>query len=588
MNHAHNNNSNHNESHLSKSTPFVVPVTKKNLEMHINSNVSSASTSTIADAIPLPPQLQSKKIIKSPSIISSSSSIMMRRKQQQQQKQFNHENDDVISLRSGTASSIGARPSNKRKRLNHNNNGSVTGFKLIKGYRDEDDDYQGPGEGGGGGVYNDDEPYDDDMIDSVSTIMSETERNEYYKAAYEKYKQAELKDKNKANVGVINCKKEELLIKQNSNPKTMAIVLDHRNVDDLSPLSHIMTIGRKGSGKTSWNLTYLEMLVRKGLRRIIAFSATEKNNQVYETFGVPVEYIYYEYREDIVSEILWLQGKVIEKLKRKYNVTNIEALSDVILIRYVVVLVFDDLSFDAKTMNASKILREIACNGRHHLCFIDYLSQRWTDTPCAWRNQMDYFTIKEANGSELPNLYKNTFAYFNSTEQLQKAVLEYTDENKLLCCDGKSRSRDMKKMYFYTSYPYHKDIQYGPVQLDYGTWDSIKSELAKEFKRIQSNSKSLDVYNKIPQIGTYEVECDQTGNEDQNYDYEPNDRISSSSSQNGSRKRDRNNYENLIQAKAIQKAEGYGAATNVQQKLNVQQSRFSVIPPPPMRKLKTE
>uniref|UniRef100_A0A6C0AD95 Packaging ATPase n=1 Tax=viral metagenome TaxID=1070528 RepID=A0A6C0AD95_9ZZZZ len=179
----------------------------------------------------------------------------------------------------------------------------------------------------------------------------------------------------------------------------------------------IIMIAKRGSGK-SWVIrSILKHLNRTGVPGGVIISGSEKVNPFYSDF-FPDLFIHYEYRTDIMENILYRQelikNKKKEKLKQK---KKIDARC---------FLVMDDVLHDAKSWVKDKPIRDVMMNGRHFDVSFLLAMQYAVGIGPELRSNFDYvFLLAEDfinNQKKLYEHYAGMFPDFKSFQDIFKQM----------------------------------------------------------------------------------------------------------------------------------------------------------------------
>jgi hypothetical protein len=194
-------------------------------------------------------------------------------------------------------------------------------------------------------------------------------------------------------------------------------------------------IARRGSGKS---VLIKDILFHKRHMSGIVFSGTEAGNGFFGEF-VPSVFVYDEFNPDALQRLVDRQRK-LKKIDK----------ADPVFV------VMDDCAFDRKFMN-SKLLREIAFNGRHYsICMI--LSSQWAmDLPPSLRGNIDYVFILRDNLYR-ERLYKNFFPFIESLDAFNKIMDACTDDFGCLVLDNTGSNSEI----FHYKAKMNRDFRMGP------------------------------------------------------------------------------------------------------------------------------
>ena len=209
------------------------------------------------------------------------------------------------------------------------------------------------------------------------------------------------------------------------------------NVSQLRSTSCCMLVGRRGTGKTVLmkNLAY-HMFASKcqggeEIHMAVVFSPTEKMQHVFDTF-VPKCFIYTEYREDIIEQLLATQRELIEKNGHTKTI----------------LLILDDLAYDRKFFT-TKAFRELVMNGRHCKIFIMCAVQYVMDIPTAIRGNIDVsFSMSDNSAQVRDRLWSNLFSQVPRRD-FPKLFDKLTDNRKAIVSLNSSNSNKLEDTLFW-------------------------------------------------------------------------------------------------------------------------------------------
>jgi hypothetical protein len=209
------------------------------------------------------------------------------------------------------------------------------------------------------------------------------------------------------------------------------------NVSQLRSTSCCMLVGRRGTGKTVLmkNLAY-HMFASKcqggeEIDMAVVFSPTEKMQHVFDTF-VPKCFIYTEYREDIIEQLLATQRELIEKNGHTKTI----------------LLILDDLAYDRKFFT-TRAFRELVMNGRHCKIFIMCAVQYVMDIPTAIRGNIDVsFSMSDNSAQVRDRLWSNLFSQVPRRE-FPKIFDKLTDNRRAIVSINSSNSNKLEDTLFW-------------------------------------------------------------------------------------------------------------------------------------------
>tara|TARA_B110000285_G_scaffold235237_1_gene315732 strand:+ start:4228 stop:5043 length:816 start_codon:yes stop_codon:yes gene_type:complete len=188
-------------------------------------------------------------------------------------------------------------------------------------------------------------------------------------------------------------------------------------------------IGRRRTGKS---YCLKDLLFRN---RDIPFgtviSATEDASPFFEDF-VPKSYIFTEFKEEIVKDIINRQKKILKTVQTQ-KLTNVDPR---------VFIVLDDCLYD-DSWSRTKAIRNIFMNGRHYKILFCLTMQYPLGVPPALRSNIDYTIIMRepyiSNRKKIYENYAGMFPDFSMFCQVMDSLQQYeclilnnnADSNKL-------------------------------------------------------------------------------------------------------------------------------------------------------------
>jgi hypothetical protein len=194
-------------------------------------------------------------------------------------------------------------------------------------------------------------------------------------------------------------------------------------------------IARRGSGKSV--LIKDIMFFKKHLSGIV-FSGTEAGNNFFGKF-VPSVFVYDEFNPDALQRLVDRQRRL--KKDDKCDPCFV---------------ILDDCAFDRKFMN-SKLLRELAFNGRHYSIMLIISSQWALDLPPSLRGNVDYVFILRDNLYR-ERLYKNFFPFIDSLDAFNKIMDACTEDYGCLVLDNSGSNSEI----FHYKAKMNREFRMGP------------------------------------------------------------------------------------------------------------------------------
>lgn len=241
----------------------------------------------------------------------------------------------------------------------------------------------------------------------------------------------------------------------------------------------IVFIGRRRTGKS---VCLRDLLYRN---RDIPFgtviSATEEASPFFDKF-VPKSYIFTEFREEIVKDIIKRQKKVLE-IKKKTNNQNIDPR---------VFLVLDDCLYD-DSWARTKPIRNIFMNGRHYKIMFFLTMQYPLGVPPALRSNIDYTIImREPYISNRRKIYENFAGMFPDFGMFCQ-VMDSLEQHECLILNNNSDTNKLEDQVFWYKAQIRENFKCGSQQYwdhHYKNYNKIKKQREhKSVDQIQKRSK---------------------------------------------------------------------------------------------------
>ncbi len=203
-----------------------------------------------------------------------------------------------------------------------------------------------------------------------------------------------------------------------------------------------MLVGKRRSGKTTLmkNLAYHlfadPRLDGEEIHMAVVFSPTEGMQHSFETF-VPKCFIYSEYREEIIIQLLETQRQLIEKNGHTKTI----------------LIILDDLGFDAKLFK-SKTFRELAMNGRHCKIFVMCAVHYIIDVPTSIRGNIDLtFAMADNSGMNRERLWSNLFSQVPKAEFNGIFAKLTANRSAIVCLNDNNSSKIEETVFWYRADP---------------------------------------------------------------------------------------------------------------------------------------
>lgn len=199
----------------------------------------------------------------------------------------------------------------------------------------------------------------------------------------------------------------------------------------IKPKTLILNVGARGSGKTTLIRDQCYFL-RDKIDFVMAFSPTEDTTETLKEM-VPGAFIFNDYREDSLNELMDLQRKFGQVKKNFYPL-----------------IILDDCCYDKKILR-TKLIREIFMNGRHRNITLMISAQYIMDMPPDLRSQIDYtFVFSEGNIKNKEKLWKQFFGLFERYKHFNKMLNELTVDYQCLVSDKKTyKDNSIQNRYFW-------------------------------------------------------------------------------------------------------------------------------------------
>lgn len=227
---------------------------------------------------------------------------------------------------------------------------------------------------------------------------------------------------------------------RNINFDGSSIPLKEFKLSDMVPNPSIVMVAKRGSGKS--------VVVKEILKKYsyipggAIISKTDKLNPFYGKF-FPELYIHYEYRSEIITNILKRQKdisiKCEEKMKQRKKLDPRA------------VLVMDDCLASKGSWIKDQNIMEIFFNGRHYKLMYILTMQFPLGIPPELRSNFDYiFLLAEDFVSNLKRLYDHYAGMFPSFDSFKQVFNQVTaDYGSLVIVNRGSRNSILEKVYWF-------------------------------------------------------------------------------------------------------------------------------------------
>ncbi len=219
------------------------------------------------------------------------------------------------------------------------------------------------------------------------------------------------------------------------------------NLDWMCNNPSICMIAKRGSGK-SW----VCRAILKHFNHLpggVIIAKTERMSTFYGNF-FPDSYIHYEYKSEILENLLFRQEKIIEKCKRKFaQGKKVDPRA--------FLLMDDCLASKGTWMNDQPIL-EVFYNGRHYQLLFVLTMQFPLGIRPELRCNFDYiFLLAEDFYSNQKRLYDHYAGMFPSFDLFRQVFLQVTDDFGCMVIVNRGSRKDILDKVFYYKAP-NEDI----------------------------------------------------------------------------------------------------------------------------------
>jgi hypothetical protein len=239
----------------------------------------------------------------------------------------------------------------------------------------------------------------------------------------------------------------------------------------LNPLSTILIIGKRGSGKSSLMRDIAYHLSRnRKIDYAVGFSCTEDSNQSLGTF-LPRSLVHTSYKASVVN-------KVYETQRRHSKSGKAEN----------VMLILDDCLWQ-KSMFNSETMRRLFFNSRHYKICVMMLAQYCMDLNPSLRGNIDLvFVARDLVVANRERLYKSYFGVFPTFGQFDRVMTTVTESfTFLVLVNNDVRSNRPEDVLFH----YKADIDLPPFRLGRKIYWKMDSKVGKEEDLASSSVTNL-------------------------------------------------------------------------------------------------
>jgi hypothetical protein len=237
-------------------------------------------------------------------------------------------------------------------------------------------------------------------------------------------------------------------------------------------------IGRRRTGKS---FCLRDLLYRN---RDIPFgtiiSATEEASPFFEDF-VPKSYIFNDFKEVIIQDIITRQKKILKTIKDK-QLSNIDPR---------VFIVLDDCLYD-DSWARTKAIRNIFMNGRHYKILFCLTMQYPLGVPPTLRTNIDYTIImREPYISNRRRIYENFAGMFPDFSMFCQ-VMDSLQQYECLILNNNASSNKLEDQVFWYKAQNIDEFKMGNQQY----WDYHNNNYNKIKNKRESKDYSIENYKK--------------------------------------------------------------------------------------------
>lgn len=217
--------------------------------------------------------------------------------------------------------------------------------------------------------------------------------------------------------------------------------------------ANIVLLGKRNTGKSTMVSEILYQMAKAKVPRAIVFSATESVNHHYERFGIPKQYIFTQWNENVLRGVYEEQKKLFER-QEKGEISQSKDLR--------VTVVIDDFGFN-RQMYCTPFMNELFMNCRHIRMSIILTLQHAMNIPPALRGQIDILlALKEVIKSKREVIYKEYFSCFEDFGVFDSVMKQLTNGYKAMVFDSRAPDQDnINEMLFYLKAKPGRQIEFG-------------------------------------------------------------------------------------------------------------------------------
>ena len=267
----------------------------------------------------------------------------------------------------------------------------------------------------------------------------------------------------------------------------MVLELKNFDMNMISDDKVVVLIGKRETGKSFLvkDLLYYHKDIPVGT----VISGTEGANSFYSKI-MPSIFIHGEYNQEIISNVLKRQKKVISATKKELNnigTTNIDSRAFLIL---------DDCLYDKSWVN-SKYVRSLFMNGRHYKIMFIITMQYALGIPPNLRTNIDFtFLLRENIVSNRKKLYEQYAGMFPTFDSFCQVMDQCTENFECLVINNNAKSNKLEDQVFWYKADPHDDFILGAPQFwDYHNENFNDSSSEEEFNINNITNKKKTIIN---------------------------------------------------------------------------------------------
>ena len=244
---------------------------------------------------------------------------------------------------------------------------------------------------------------------------------------------------------------------------------------DNRPYFTSIVCGKRGSGKSTLMKDVLFNLHKRGVPRVVIFSATEEANSFYSSF-VPPLFVYKGLDVKHLERIVEDQKKLTMRIK----CGELPPETDISL-----VLLLDDVAYEKKTLN-SPIMKELFYNGRHYRIILILSLQYLIDLSVGLRSNVDIgFFLKDNTKRNIEKVYDCFAGMVNTFSNFLNIYSACTNNFEAMAIDATSNQCEIEKnLFFYKADP-NLEYRFG----DEGLWKFNDAHFIDAVKAYQSQKE---------------------------------------------------------------------------------------------------